>query len=332
MLPVALIGMGPVGRKVADDLIRRRIGRIVAAIDSDSSLIGNELSEIVPSAPAGTVLCSVPGEVDDWKSIRCAIVTTSSDLELCIDTFRDLLTRGCNVISTCEELSWPWLRHPILAQELHELAVKNRARILGTGVNPGFLMDAFPVALSTVCHSVDRIRVERIQDASSRRLPFLRKIGVGLDETAFAERVSDGSLRHAGLGESLHFLAHYLGKKLDRWEESIEPLFAEEALDSGLGRVEAGHSRGVHQVARGYVGDEVVVELVFHAALAEPDPLDRIVIEGEPGFEMRITNGIHGDVGTSAVLLNSIRPLIVSEPGLHTMATVPLQGSAVRLG
>jgi len=332
MLPVALIGLGPLGRKVATDLLRRKLGRVVAAIDSDERLVGKDLSEVVSVAPSGTIVRSVPGEVEDWTGVRCAIVTTRSDLELCIDTFRDLLTRGCNVISTCEELSWPWLRHPILAQELHELAVRHRARILGTGINPGFLMDALPVALSTACHTVARVRIERIQDASSRRIPFQRKIGVGLDEAAFAERVSEGVLRHVGLGESLHFVAHYLGKKLDRWEESIEPVFAERALESGLGPVAAGQARGVRQVGRGYVGDDAVIEMVFHAALDEPNPVDRVVIEGEPPLEMEIKNGVHGDVATSAVLLNSIRPLIVAEPGLHTMASLPLQGSARTLG
>jgi len=179
-------------------------------------------------------------EIEDWSAIRCAVVTTRSDLELCMDTFRALLKRGCSVISTCEELSWPWLRHPILAQELHELAVRHRARIVGTGINPGFLMDALPVALTGACHRVDSLRVERFQDAGKRRLPFQRKVGVGLSVEQFEARVAEGTLRHVGLGESLHFLAHFLGWRIERWEESIKPVLAQADLESDLGPVPSG--------------------------------------------------------------------------------------------
>ena len=125
----------------------------------------DELFALEGLEPGLRIVSSLP---EVTAEIRCGIVTTSSDLELCAETFRELLRRGCNVISTCEELSWPWLRHPVLAQELQELAVRHRASIVGTGVNPGFLMDALPVAVTTACHEVRSIRVERIQDASTR--------------------------------------------------------------------------------------------------------------------------------------------------------------------
>jgi hypothetical protein len=265
-------------------------------------------------------------ELEDWKPIRCAVVTTRSDLAACMDTFRGLLGRGCSIVSTCEELAWPWLRHPVLAQELHELAVRNRARIVGAGVNPGFVMDALPVALSTACNRVDRVRVERIQDAGMRRVPFQQKVGIGLSLERFEQAVADGTLRHVGLGESLHFLAHHLGWRIERWEETIAPVVAERALDSALGPVPAGAARGVHQEARAWAGGAVVLELVFRAALAEPEPRDRIVIAGEPPLEMVLPGGTHGDIATSALVLNTIRPLLAAEPGLHTMGSLPLQG------
>lgn len=330
-LPVLHVGLGPLGRKVVADLHRRGLARVVAAVDSAPGLVGRPLAELVPEASPDVVVRSVPAEIEDWSAVRCAIVTTSSDLELCMDTFRALLQRGCDVVSTCEELSWPWLRHPVLAAELHELAVRHRARIVGTGVNPGFLMDALPVAATTACRSVRSIRVARVQDASTRRIPFQRKIGVGLDAAGFAARRADGSLRHVGLGESLHFLAHYLGLRVDRWEETLEPVLAERELASGLGTVAAGHARGVRQIARAWRGDERVAELVFHAALDEPDPHDTIEVDGEPPLVLTFRGGVHGDVATAAITVNVIRSLIHAEPGLHTMASLPLQGCAPTL-
>ncbi len=331
LLPVAMFGLGPLGQRVALELEQRRLGRIVAAFDPGPELVGRPLAELVPGADPDVRIATVPGEFDGWERVRCALVTTTSDLELCMETFRVLLDRGCNVVSTCEELSWPWLRHPILAAELQERAVRGRARILGTGVNPGFLMDALPVALSTACKRVDRVRIERVQDAAVRRLPFQRKIGAGKSLREFEQRVADGSLRHVGLGESLHFVAHYLGWNLERWDESIEPVLAERELASDLGPVPAGHVRGVRQVARGDVAGETVLELVFQAALGEPEPHDSIRIEGDPPLELRIAGGVHGDTATCAIVLNAIRPLLTAEPGLHTMASVPLTGCATSL-
>jgi 4-hydroxy-tetrahydrodipicolinate reductase len=320
------VGLGPLGLRVIADLERRKLGRVVAAVDPAPERVGRELAELVPGVPAGVRVCASLDEVDAWPRVRCAVVTTRSDLALCMDTFRALLARGTSVVSTCEELAWPWLRHPVLAQELHELAVRTRARIVGTGINPGFLMDALPIAATSACHHVRALRVERIQDARKRRVPFQRKVGVGLALPEFERRVAEGSLRHVGLGESLHFLAHYLGWRIERWEETLAPVVAERALASELGPVPAGHARGVRQEARAWVAGRLALELVFQAALDEPEPRDRAVIEGEPPVELVLPGGVHGDQATSALVLNTVRPLLAAEPGLHTMATLPLQG------
>jgi len=322
------VGLGPLGRKVIADLHRRELGQVLAAVDPDPQLVGRDLAEVVPETPPGVRVRAAIEEIGDWERLRCAVVTTRSDLSLCMDTFRALLTRGCSIVSTCEELSWPWLRQPVLAQELHELALRHRARIVGTGVNPGFLMDALPVALSTACHQVHHVRVERVQDAGRRRLPFQRKVGVGLEPAEFRRRVEARELRHVGLGESLHFLAHSLGWPVERWEESIEPVLAEAPLESELGPVPAGHARGVRQEGRAWVRGRPAIELVFQAALGEPEPRDRVLLEADPPVELLLPGGVHGDSATSAIVLNMVRTLLAAEPGLHTMASLPLQGCA----
>lgn len=328
MLKVAYVGLGPLGRRIVSDLVRRQLGRVVAAVDPHPSLVGRSLSELVHGADAGIRVVSSIEEVSNWHEIRCAIVTTSSALASCMETFRALLVRGLSIVSTCEELVWPWLRNQVLAQELNELALRYGSRLLGTGINPGFLMDTLPVAASMLCHSVRSVTIERVQDAATRRVPFQKKIGVGLDEAEFRRRMAEGTLRHVGLGESLHFVAHYLGMRIERWTESIMPLLTDTRLESALGAVLPGRVRGVRQVARGWTQGRQALELVFHAAIGEREPFERIVIDGEPPLQLLMPGGVHGDTATSAVVLNSIRALATSSPGLHTMASVPLQGCA----
>lgn len=328
-LAIAHVGLGPLGREIVRAGHARGATRVRLAFDSDPALVGRDLSELCAGVPPGVRVRASPEE-GAWEGVRHAIVTTSSSLEACMETFRALLARGLSVVSTCEELAWPWLRHPVLAQELHERCVRHRARLVGTGVNPGFLMDALPVALTHACHGVRSVRVERVQDAARRRLPFQRKVGVGLDPEAFAQAARQGTLRHVGLGESLHLLAHHAGLALERWEETLEPVLAERDTPSGLGTVRAGQARGVRQVARGLAGGTAVVELVFHAAAGEPRSYDRVVVDGEPPLELLIEGGVHGDVATAAIVLNTLRTLAAAEPGLHTVASLPLAGCGAR--
>jgi 4-hydroxy-tetrahydrodipicolinate reductase len=317
MLRILHVGLGPLGQRVALDLRERGLGRIVAAIDTSPALVGQDFHGVRVGRDVDEAL--------DSSEVDCAIVTTSSDLAKCAPVFRSLLGRGCAVVSTCEELLWPWLRHGPLAREFDELARRAGGRLLGTGINPGFLMDTLPVFASAVCKSVERVDVWRIQDATTRRIPFQQKIGAALDDAAFEQKRRDGSLRHVGLGESIHFVAHYLGLSITRWEETLEPVRAERELESGVGKIAAGRPAGVRQVATAWDGGgATVARFEFVAAIGQRDPHDRVRIQGEPVVDAKLAGGVHGDVGTSAMVLNSIPSLLAAGPGLHTMATIPL--------
>jgi len=328
MFRILHVGLGPLGRMIVADLVERRLGEVVAAVDLAPELAGKKLSEIVPAAKGRTSVSASLDEVRDWSSIDAAIVTTSSDLARCATTFRELLGRGVAVVSTCEELVYPWFRHDALARELDVLARENRGRLLGTGVNPGFLMDAFPVAATAISKSVESLEVRRFQDASIRRIPFQKKIGVGLDDAGFAAQVKAGTLRHVGLGESVHFIASRVGIAIDRYEEEIHPVHAERELESALGKIPAGAIRGVRQIGRGYRRGSVAILLEFIAAIGLDDPHDRVIVHGEPEIDLIWRGGVPGDVATSAIVLNAIGPLLAAPPGLHTMATIPIVGCA----
>ncbi len=318
------VGLGPLGLRILAETIDRGAGHVVAAVDTDPRLAGKPLSEFVPAADPRIKVHGSLEEIHNWGEIDCVLVATSSDLGKCAPTFRELLKRGKAITSTCEELVYPWLRHVALAEELDELGKRHGGRLLGTGINPGFMMDALPTFLSGVCKSVRAVQCYRIQDASVRRIPFQRKIGAGLDDAQFAARVKDGSLRHVGLGESLHFIAHYVGLPIERWEEDISPVKADRDMTCGLGPIPRGRVRGVRQVARGYRDEQAVLHLEFQAAIGQNEPYDRVVIDGEPHLDLVIPGAVHGDTATCAIIVNSISRILAATPGLHTMATVPI--------
>jgi 4-hydroxy-tetrahydrodipicolinate reductase len=318
------VGLGPLGLRIERDLLERRSARVVAAVDAAPALAGKPLSELVPGAEPDVRVAPSLEAIDDWEPFDAALVTTSSDLRECAATLRVLLDHGVPVVSTCEELVFPWLRHPELARELDALARERGAGLLGTGVNPGFAMDALPIFASGVCNSVRSVRVWRIQDANTRRIPFQKKIGAALEPAEFARRVASGGVRHVGLGESLHLIAQCLGFEVERWTETIEPVIATRALECALGPIPAGWVAGVRQVAEGFVAGAPKLHFEFQAAIAQPDPHDRVVLDADPPIDLVIENGVHGDTATSAIVINAVPSLVAAPAGLHTMATIPM--------
>lgn len=323
MRRVLQVGVGPLGRMIVEALHRSGVGVVAGAIDPDPAIRGKRLSDLVREH--GAIDPVVVGSIDELaldEGFDAAIVSTSSSLAACAPTYRQLLGLGTAIVSTCEELLFPWLRHRELAAELDALARESGGRLLGTGVNPGFLMDTLPVVASAVCADVRGAVIERVQDATTRRVPFQKKIGAGLTPHEFAKRCADGSLCHVGLGESLHFVAHYLGVRIDAWAESIEPVIAGAPLECGLGTIQPGHAAGVHQTARGMLNGRDIIRLEFVAAIGQADPHDRIRIDAEPPIDMMLRGGVHGDLATTNIVINSLPCIIDAPPGLHTMATV----------
>jgi 4-hydroxy-tetrahydrodipicolinate reductase len=251
------------------------------------------------------------------------VVTTVSSFEAFAAQVAPLAQAKLHIVSTCEELSFPWRIQPELAQKIDSTCRQHGIACVGTGINPGYLMDLLPTVLTTACENVTGIRVLRVQDASVRRIPFQQKIGAGLTVAEFEARRADGSLRHVGLPESVDFIAARMGWTLDRKTESIDPVMATEATDAGYQPIAQGMCRGVHQVGRGFVGDDEVITLTFTAAVAEPQSYEEVQIEGTPAFHSRIDGGIHGDIATCAVTLNTVRSVLVATPGLKTMADLP---------
>jgi 4-hydroxy-tetrahydrodipicolinate reductase len=310
---------------IVADLHQRRLGEVVAAVDVAPDIAGKRLAQVVPEVGQSDVFVAPDcASLRDRKAFDCAIVATSSSLERCAPTFRELLAHGASIVSTCEELLLPHPRHAALADELDRLAREHGGRLLGTGVNPGFVMDALPVFATAISRDVTHVEVHRLQDASTRRIPFQQKIGVGLDDAEFEDGVAAGKLGHVGLGESMRFIAQALNLRIDALEEDIHPVHAERELPSGLGPVRKGRICGVRQSARGFRDEHALIELRFQASLGYPDPHDRVIVQGEPPIDLVWKNGVHGDVATSSIVLNSIRPLLAAPPGLHTMATIPL--------
>jgi 4-hydroxy-tetrahydrodipicolinate reductase len=318
-------GLGPIGAAIVRQVADHAGLTIVGAIDIDSAKVGRDLGEVigtkkrlgvkVQSDVAATLKRTRPDVV-----IHC----TSSSLPQVLPQIEAILKAKVAVVSTTEELAYPLRANRREAKRIDELARKAKVAVLATGVNPGFTMDALPIMLTAACERVDQIAVRRVQDARIRRLPFQQKIGAGLTVRQFQKKVKDGSVRHVGFTQSIAMIADALGWTLDRVTDSIRPKIADRTVASDLLAVDAGYVCGIIQDGVGYRKGKPVITLHLEAYLGAPDTYDAIDIAGTPPLSMKISTGVHGDIATASIAVNSIPKVLAAAPGLHTMRDLPL--------
>jgi 4-hydroxy-tetrahydrodipicolinate reductase len=320
---VIQVGLGPVGRMLTPYLMERKFLSVVGAVDVDPLLVGKDLAEVsaLPEETGIKVRASLDGY--SKESAEVAVVTTASRLHDLLPILESAAKLEMNVVSTCEQMVYPWQSHPEVARRIHTLAKDAGVSFLSTGVNPGFLMDALAVTATSVCRNVNGIWIERVQNAACRRIPFQRKIGTGLTVEEFRRKASEGTLGHVGLTESMQMIAGAIGWKLDRTEDRLEPVVAERETESGLGPVAAGRCIGLVQTGRGWMAGREVLTLLFRAAIGETESRDEITVDGTPSFSMRIPGGIHGDIATCAITANAVAQIVNAPAGLRTMIDVP---------
>jgi 4-hydroxy-tetrahydrodipicolinate reductase len=306
------------------ELASRQGYRVVGAVDLDQALTGADVGTLAGlPAPLGVKVEADANALLRRTAADVVLVTTSSDLESLLSQIRPFLEAGLHVVSTCEELAYPFVTQPDCAEKIDDLARHNRAVVLGTGVNPGFLMDLWPLVATAVVHRVDAIRIDRIQDAAQRRLPFQRKIGAGLTPDEFAAKVEAGTLRHVGLTESMQMIAHRLGWELTRTEDVVEPVIAASAVKTADLEIAPGNATGVEQVGKGFIGEREVLTLRFRAVVGEGENRDTVRIEGEPPLRVEIPGGVNGDAATCNIMVNAIHAVQGAPPGLRHMADIP---------
>ena len=216
------------------------------------------------------------------------------------------------------------LKEPKLAAEFDQLCREHAARVVGTGVNPGFVMDTLPVCLTGVCRSVDKVEIERVVDASKRRLPLQKKIGSGLAPEEFRRLFREGKMGHVGLVESLALVAHCLGWKIGTIKETCEPVITERAIQTEYLKVEAGLTCGIHHRAEANVEGQTKLVLDLKMYLNAENPRDAVRITGDPGFESVVTGGIHGDRATVAAVVNAVPRVLKARAGLLLMTDIPV--------
>jgi hypothetical protein len=326
-LRVALIGTGRVGRDVTRILAERHGVEMVAACSRNPEHQGRDLGELAGLASIGVPVGATPaGAVEGRPDV--VLIATTSFLADVAPQIAIAATAGCNVLVTAEEAAYPWDVDEGLAAELDTLARDNEVTILGAGANPGFVFDALVVTAAGAIPGVQAIDVERRVNFRRFSATVLGRLGVGYEPDAFRSGVEKGRIfGHIGFPQSMRVVAGALGRRIERIERRIEPIFAERDLAADHLSVPAGRTAGVRQDYTAIVDGEpwYRARLTGHVdpGAAGISLRDSISIAGGASIHLELDPGLDPQVTSASVLANSVRRLVQAEPGWTTVADLP---------
>jgi len=326
---VLQFGLGTMGRIITQTIMDRGNLELVGVVDVNPEYAGKSVEEVLGSGrkTSTSIFSSLESalHVLGDQPADIALIATLSSLNDIASSISDCFKAGMNVVSLCEELSYPYIRHPELSRDLDGLAEKHGKTVLGTGIDPGFLVDLLPICLSAPCQRVDAIDVTRCINSSRRRSSFQKKIWTGMSPEDFKMAISEGAITgHVGLVESIRMIDDALGLELDYVEELLpEPVIASADIETPITDVKKGWMIGLKSTGVGRKDQRNVVTLNFVAHAGATPESDEVRIEGHPKIVQRIEGGVQGDHGTVGMVLNMIPLVIDAQSGLFTMKDLP---------
>ncbi len=328
LFTIIQVGLGPMGRLIVTLLLKRRNIDVKGVVDTNPQLIDEKLSKFCDfEDELGLVIESNLEVLLSKEKVDVVVIATSSSLEKVVPLIKQAVNSGSSVISICEELSYPYQMYPKISEELDVLAKSNNVTVVGTGINPGYLMDLLPIVITAPCQNVKSIKITRMMNSAKRREPFQRKIGTGLTSEEFHQKISQKEITgHVGLTQSIQMIVAALGFQYDEIIEfpPKEIITEKEFITSYGETVPKGYVCGLQSKAIAKKGEKEIIMLDFVAYAGDHEEYDSIEIIGNPPIQQKISGGVHGDVGTAAMVANLIPIVIKAKAGLLTMKDLPV--------
>lgn len=335
-LRVVQYGLGPIGQAVARTVLTKSGAfSLVGAVDIDPDKVGRDVADVIEDdiSATGVRVSDDAEEVLATTEPDVVLHTTTSFLDGVTDQLIQCARAGAHVVSSTEELAFPYKRAPDLAERLDHVAREESVVIVGTGVNPGYAMDLLPLTATAGCTEVEALHVERVVDAGKRRVPLQAKVGAGLSVEDFEEKKEGGEFGHIGLRESLLMVADGLGWSLEAVEEELRPVRADTAVDTGVRQVAPGDVAGIHHTAIGRAVGAPRVILDLKMYVGADASYDAVQVDGTPPINLRVHGGVFGDTATVGMLVNTVPLAADADPGLRVMTDLPVpRAFATQLG
>ena len=261
-IKVVIWGFGAMGRGMADMLLTKEGVEITGVCDLHPALVNKSIFDALDSKKGNHNDVFVNDKIEELlESKNCDIVLlcTDSYTSKAFPKMKMILGKGINVISTAEEMAYPKAQEPVLAGELNKIAKDNGVTVLGTGINPGFIMDLLVVALSGVMTDVKHIEANRVNSLSPFGPAVMEEQGVGITVEKFNKGIKNDTLAgHVGFAESILMIADAIGVKLDGFNQQMAPIVTSVDRKSKYGEALKGNVAGVNITGQGLDRKSVV--------------------------------------------------------------------------
>lgn len=331
-IKVVIWGFGAMGKGMADMLLTKKGVEITGVCDLNPDLVNKSIFNVIESSRGSHPEVLVSDNISSLlNKENCDIVLLATDsyTKKAFPKMKLILEKGINIISTAEEMAYPKAQEPILANELDLIAKENGVTVLGTGINPGFIMDLLVVALTGVMTDVEYIEANRVNSLSPFGPAVMEEQGVGISVDSFNEGVKNNTLAgHVGFAESVLMIADAIGVRLDKFQQQMAPIVTNVNRKSKYGEALKGNVAGVKMTGQGLINGKIFIDMK-HPQQIEPElegthTGDYINIKGTPNIHMAITPEIDGGIGTIAMCVNMIPHVLNARPGLKTMIDLPV--------
>ena len=323
-------GLGAMGSGMARMIWEKKSVKLVGALDINPAKAGRDAGEVIGlSESTGITVASDGREALAQARPDVVIIATRSFVREVMNEILLAIEYGANVISIAEEMADPWAQHPELADRIDQAARDQGVTVLGTGINPGFILDLLIVCLTGACVNVESIVARRVNDLSPFGPTVMETQGVGTTLEQFQAGIADGSIvGHVGFPESVSLIARALGLELDSIEQTKEPIISNVARKTEHVTLEPGWVAGCRHIAVGYSQGKEVIRFEHPQQILPElegvDTGDYITIEGTPRIDMAIKPEVPGGLGTMALAVNMVPLVKEAKAGLLTMVDFPV--------
>lgn len=331
LVKVAIWGFGAMGSGMARMILKKDGFEIVGVCDLYEEIVGKSIFDLlgITKTQKDVFITNDISKLIVESKPELVLLATDSYTATAYPKIRFLVEQGCNIISTAEEMAYPYANEPELSKEIDQLAKKHRVTVLGTGVNPGMMMDLLAITLSGIMSDVTDFQISRVNSLSPFGKTVMEEQGVGFTLDKFNEKMKSHEIAgHVGFKESTHMIAASLGSKVLSFEQSMAPIVTNIDRKSPYGFAKKGDVCGVDMKSDSLLENHISINM-HHPQQIEPamggvSTKDQIHIGGSPEVHMTISPEIDGGIGTIAICVNMIPHVINSRPGLKTMIDLPV--------
>lgn len=331
LVKVAIWGFGAMGSGMARMMLNKQGFEIVGVCDMYDGFVGKSMFDLLKIDVQNhdvIITNNIEKMLNDTHP-EIVLLATDSFTKSAFPKIKLLIEHQCNVISTAEEMSYPYAKEPLLSKEIDQLAKKHQVSVLGSGVNPGMMMDLLAITLTGIMRDVKDFNITRINSLSPFGKTVMEEQGVGFEIDEFQRKRENGQISgHVGFIESTYMIANALGLEVSDFHQSMDPIITDVDRKSPYGFAKKGNVCGVDMRSFSKLSNYTSVHM-RHPQQIEPEmggikTKDSIQITGQPEVNMTISPEIDGGIGTIAICVNMIPHVINAKPGLKTMIDLPV--------